>query len=308
MLNMPPVRHFDEDGDLIVRDGFLLVFFAKRSFEEFAPGVAILLDIWLKTLPKDALQWAKIGANAEDTSPINKNSLERCRKLLDLKKVKNNLTAFSVEGPEKVNPGFRFEVVGTTDIATDESKAETNLVEMRFPTEFVERDVEAFVSFVVDAAGFIPFDSGYCSPALNFAAEGMLRTAAAVMVPLGLRHPGYDLNRNRRTRFALGRRSRGARWITFLADSLVNELGGEEALRGRLDPGVEMISLHESLVLRAGSYPEVGDVNRNERLPLLRSVAQAIEPVSFFGDTRLETGVFRGDVDKFQRWERRFLD
>jgi hypothetical protein len=305
---MPPVRHIDDSGELIVRDGVLLAFFTRRSFEEFSAGVAAVLDRWLMRLPEDALQWAKIGANAEVTSPINKRSLERCRRLLDPKKVKNTLTAFSVEGPEEVNPGFRFDVVGATDITTDGSNGKTNLVEMRFPTEFVEQDVEAFVSFVVDAAGLIPFDSGYCSPALNFSSEGALRAAAAVIVPLALRHPGYDVNRNRRTRFALGRRSRGARWITFLADSVANELGGSEALRGCLDPGVELIPIGENLALRTGSYLEVGDMNRNENLPLLRSVARAIEPVSFFGDVHLESGVFRGDTNKFQRWERRFLD
>jgi hypothetical protein len=240
---------------------------------------------------------------------MKKGVIDRCRKALDPKKAEGTkVTAFSMEGPEQVNPAFRFEVVGVNDISPETPSDQANLIEMRFSTEFVEHDLDRFIAFVIEVSNLIRFDSGYCSLALNFPGEGGLRAAASVIVPLALRHPGYDVNRNRRSRFVVGFKSRGARWITMLGDHALNALGGIDVLRRTLDPGVQVIALRHGVALRAGVQPDAGDANRNERLPLLQSVARVIRPVTLFGDNHIESGIFRGDTDKYERWERRFLN
>jgi len=309
-VNTLPIRHVDSDGNLLVRDGLILAFFAPRPFADMAAGVASAFDEWLKFVPADSLKWAKVGANAEDVSPADSRTISRCRALLDPAKAqKRDPTAFSIEGPEAVNPGFRFQVFGTREIKQRQALQQTNLVEMRFPTEILkEKGIPTFISLSTRIAEAVPYDSGYCSIALNWAAEGLLSEAGVVIVPLAMRHPGFDVHRNLRTRGVLGRQLRGPGWLTFVSVELVETLGGEDQLRHKLDPGVEVARAGNGLLLRAGEAPEIADVNRKERLPLLRSVARAIEPVTRFRDKLLEGGVFNDDSEKFQRWLRRFLD
>ncbi len=307
-VSLSPIRHLDAEGNLLVRNSVQLVFFIKRSLTEFSADCGAVFDLWMEKIPADTLRWARIGANAEETSATSKNSVERCKRLLDPKRVeKAAVTAFNIEGPEQLNPDFRFEVVSAMSIAAEAAAPQTSLIEMRFPVEYVENDLDGFGIFALKAASMVPMDTGYCSPALNFSSEGSLRAAGAIIAPLAIRHPGYDVNRNRRTRFVLGRRSRGARWTTFLSNEVVKELGGAEGLCGKLVAGVEAIPAGKSLALKAGKSLEVGDTNQNDHLPLLCSMAKAIEPVTFFGDTHVESGIFRGDTGKFERWEKRFL-
>jgi hypothetical protein len=308
-VSVLPIRHYDETGALLVRDGLLLVFFAQLPFPQMASGVEAILTEWLKMVPATAVQWAKVGANAEDISAADSNTLARCRSLLDPKKSqKRAITRFSLEGPEDTNPGFRFQVFGKIEMASDGKLQDTNLVEMRFPTEFLaETGASAFIDAACCMAEAIPYDSGYSSIGLNWPGEAMLRAAAKLIIPLALRHPGFDVHRNIFTRSILARECRGPGWLTFLSGMSIKRLGGNESLRSKLDPGVTIIPAGEGLAIRAGSMPQVGDVNRQENLTLLRSVARAIERVTFFEDTLLESGLFRGDADKFQRWQRRLL-
>jgi hypothetical protein len=69
---------------------------------------------------------------------------------------------------------------------------------------------------------------------------------------------------------------------------------------------IEVAPIRAGVMLRAGKCPEVGDVNRRERLPLLRAMAKVLEPVTLFKDGFLNN-IFV-DVDQLLRWERRHLD
>ena len=158
------------------------------------------------------------------------------------------------------------------------------------------------------ARGFaadLPYSSGYASPALSFIAESKLPAAGKVIVPAAFRHPGYDVHDNQDTRGFIGGRVIGARWLTFLGPELVKQLGGKKALAAAL-PGVTVVPAGHGVMLRAGTEPELGDSNRRIDTPLLRSVARMLEPVTFFENTQLK-GLFGGDLDRLDRWERRFL-
>ena len=61
-------------------------------------------------------------------------------------------------------------------------------------------------------------------------------------------------------------------------------------------------------MIQASTNPEIGDVNHNDNAEALRAVATVLEPVTFFGDTTIETYLFGNDEEKFERWDRRYLD
>jgi hypothetical protein len=167
------------------------------------------------------------------------------------------------------------------------------------------------VQFVSKLAEALPYRSAYASPALSRGWEDMahVREGARHIVPIACRHPGYDLPENQATTSFMPRtKCRGSRWLTLLGPALLEELGGRDVLRNKLDPGVAVMAGGDGVLLRAGERPELGDVNRAEFAPLLRSVAAAIEPVTYFGDWKSLGDLFDDDEDRVLRWERRHLD
>ncbi len=307
---MKPIRYLSEDKTLLVRDGIILVFFCKRPFHEISKEVLAVFDEWLKVIPGDVLNWALVGESAEEAKKINSKKLEQCRSLLDPKKsAKRELTAFTVHGDEEFNPSYQFTVEGARDIENDDTvDTESNLIEMRFPTEFFQQQgSDTFVNMALKVAQQLTYDTGYASLALNWSVESELYEASKIIIPLALRHPGFDIHQNDTTRYDLGRRSRGSRWLTFIADDLINELGGHDILVKQLDPKIQVLKAGKGLALRAGTDPMPGDNNRDDKLPLLRSVAGAIEKITFFGDPDMERHLFQGDTERFEQWERRFF-
>ena len=214
------------------------------------------------------------------------------------------MIAFSIMGEEKLNSDYMFSTIGKNDLFNEE----TNLIEMRFPSDFLQQfGGKEFLVWSLKIAESLSYDTGYASLALNWAVESELRSAAKIIMPLALRHPGFDVHRNNSSRYDLGTKSRGARWLTFLSNENVNILGGQEQIQKQLDPKVEILEVGKGLVLKAGSEPTPGDFNRQDDLPLIRSVAQAIKKVTYFGDMNIADALFLGDEEKYERWERRFL-
>jgi hypothetical protein len=300
----------DDDGTVLVRDNLLLAFFCCRDFHNMADGARIAFESWLSAVPADSLRWSIVGSSASEIKPYSKLALDRCRAMFNLDKAKLRPTsAFKLFGPESDNSSYRFTLSGKIDIEKDKSiDAPTNLIEMRFPAEHLTQVGTAeFVQFAIACARALPYDSGYASLALTPSKQGDSTQIGQLIAGLALRHPGYDVYDNGGARVGLGRRSRGARWLTFLGASQVKKLGGEKALRSILDPAVLIDEAGDGLVLRAGPKPLPGDKNRKKDLPLLRSVAKAIEPITRFNELLIQD-FLDDDAEKLERWERRFLD
>lgn len=306
---MVPIQHFDSDNDLLVRDGLILVFFSKMPFQTVANGIEKIFDLWLTTTPNNCLKWS-YSTSSEVPSKFTSQTISKCRTQLDPQKAaKRELSGYIIMGPEKYNPSYRFDFEGSCEVSFGETDdPETNMIEMRFPTEFLQEfGTDRFVALATKMAALIDYGSGYASLSLNWSVDSRLPEAARIIVPIALRHPGYDVHMNDTTRYSLGNMSRGARWLTFLGDGLISRLGGRESLKDQLDPAIQILDAGKGLALRAGAEPLPGDVNRQDTLPLLHSVARAIQPVTLFGDQDLLQHLFGDDETRLERWERRFL-
>jgi hypothetical protein len=119
-----------------------------------------------------------------------------------------------------------------------------------------------------------------------------------------LRHAGYDLALYVRAFEKLNTRLRSVGWLTWLGPSLLDELrqSGRELVSSSL---VAVEPAGQGVLLRAGSAPERGDVNR---LAYPRSYVEAdalVRPVRLADATDL---VYYGDwtEDDLTAWLRRF--
>lgn len=303
----------DEDGGkaLVGRDVFVVALFTEKAFPSAITDVEEAFDHWLRAVPEKELEWAQIGPNATGFKALTKTSIQRCRDQLSPTKVKDRaLAAFDIRGGEDPhNPSYGFTFYGSKPAPMVPDR--TCLVEMRWPSEYPEAlGHDAFVDWVCELAALLPYRSGYAAPALSRGWENSkhIEEAARNLIPLAFRHPGYDLFENEGTAARMPRdRCRGARWLTLLGPALVDALGGRSVLEQNLDSNVTIRDAGRGLLLRAGERPELGDVNHGDRAPLLRSVAGAIESVTYFEDVYSLQKLFLHDEEQLLRWERRHL-
>jgi hypothetical protein len=301
-----------ENQLLVARDVFVIAFFSEQSFPDALPGITKVFDQWLSVVPQDKLEWARVGPNSSSYKDYTAAAVKRSRaELDDTTAQKKSAAFFSLRGGEDMhNPSYGFTFLG----ASPGGKAadRTCLVEIRWPSEFPwEFGCDALVSWVRELGELLPYRSAYASPALTRGWEDLahVREGAKHIVPLAFQHPGFDIPENETTTSFMGKlQCRGARWLTLLGPGLLEGLGGREALASNLDAGLDVLEAGPGVLVRAGECPEVGDVNRGDVTPLLRSVAAAIEKVTYFEDWRALGDLFDDDEDKVLRWERRHLD
>lgn len=296
----------DDNGDCLARDNIVIVFFGKVSFYKMVEGTKYCVEKFLEMTPRDALKWSIVGKSADTYKPLSDKTLARCLSSLTITAAKKKDIHFRLFGPEENGPDYGLILNGKVQPSNEGFLNQTNVIEMRFPREFLsETGEDAFVEVVTDMFENIPCDSGYASIALCFGDESKTDIAGKYIAPIALRSHGYDIPDNLPTANSLGDRCRGARWLTMLSPKLIDELGGLNSIKNVLSDDVTTISTTNGVMFRAGAMPEIGDVNRNQFTPLLASVAHVIEKITYFGDDTLGE-LFDFDEDKLNRWEHRF--
>ena len=299
------VRLDDAQGQCLARDNLIVVFFGCRPFSEMVTGVARCVDRYLSLIPPEALRWSIIGSTSGTYKPLTAKDVERCRALLSPSTAKQKDIHFRLLGPESAGCDYRLVVNGYKVPAKRGALQQANALEMLFPREFLTtHGADAVALMASQMFDDLPCDSGYASIALCYGMESQIDKAAQIIAPVAFRSHGYDVPDTLHTSPRLGDRIRGARWLTMIGPALVERLGGKAVLVSRLVDGVEIVESKRGLLLRAGEQPEIGDVNRQQPTPLLESVAHALEPVTFFGDSALIS--LLGGPDARTRWERRF--
>lgn len=299
---MDPVLYRNEFGHARLRRSILAAFFVRRPIAEVGDAFQRLFEAWLAFVPEEAKKWCSIGPHSEDSKPFATSMIKRCKAELDpLRAAKRELGSFEILGPENSASEYEFRVKVSSRVNGVYTSCQ--VAEFVFPLSFGEPPAnDGLIAFLKGATAELPVDSGYLAPALSFPSKRDLSGARAMIAPLAMRHPGYDVPDNTSSSKKVGGLCRGARWITILGPDQVATLGTMEPLANV--PGIAISSWGGGSMIRAGERAEIGDVNAGERLPLLRAVARHIQPISLFDDIYLDSvlGMYR------EAWERRFLD
>lgn len=310
MSSRPTIcRVHDKSGITYLRDGILVAFFLPKPLHENAAGVADVLDLFLKSVPSDAIKWAGVGASSEEWKPATKNSIDKCRAMLVPSAAKKRaITTFELAGGAQASdaPEHAFTLIATRPERG--APDEVDLVEMVFrPASVDEAHVDAFVETVQRMAERVAFISGYASPALLYSEVGEGR-AMDESRAIAERHPGFDVQKNKLGCLDQNHWVRGARWLTFLGPDILKTLGGVKKLRAALHADIVVKEIATGVMIRAGRVPEFGDSNKRIDTPLLRNLARVLEPVTLFNEPILLSSYFAdGDESALTKWERRFL-
>ena len=175
-------------------------------------------------------------------------------------------------------------------------------LQVQLPHFYADRPDDV-LAFLAQLASIFPYRSGYAGLALcwNDLSVDRENVVPALIKPLLKRHPGLSpgLGRN------LGSQPMApCNWLTFLGPDLVSATGGLSRVKRDLSgEGISVIEMGDGACIRAGEVPKLGDLNRQDDLPLYRRVGAYLKPHRAYQKFRLkgmnfeETEVWLGRFD-----------
>ena len=289
----PEIRINAEHGALVLRDGLSICFYMRRSHHELAQGVRRALEKYLRAVGPQTLGWYVDSEgdwqelDGQGWSVIQDKLSESGGGVIDL-----------YERPDAVSR-YWFEYRGRR--LDGAPPGFVSAVSFWLPTEYLHEHGPGQVrELALELGHELPFNSGHAGLAFNFL------YLPPEFQSLALRYPGMDALHLGMTSEALGTRVRGAHWLTFLGQPVLGELGGAAGLRSRLSsPDITVQEMEaDRAVVTLGAWPEAGDIEQGQHLPLHRELARVLEPWRHHERDRWRDF----SEEDMRRWERRFLD
>jgi hypothetical protein len=166
------------------------------------------------------------------------------------------------------------------------------------------------VALARDALADFPLHSGYCG--YSFIWNEVDDNAEAATYewsnPLYLRYPGFNNGDVGQFNNAIPGGLVAVSWLTFLGKGLVEQLGGLAKLDKALPSGASLIALPPGgCIVRTGPQPELGDVNRRDKLPSYRAVGKVLAPCRASDDALENFYIDEMDEGKAHDWKLRFF-
>lgn len=299
-----------ESGEL--RVGHLVAFFLPPPFRNHVAAVAKVLELWLASVPREALRWSRIGASASESRAFSPQTIGRCRAQLTAK-VAAKHSYFEIYGPEREAPQYYLEVEGRAD---DIERGSASTIMMHFPWSTPHDQLAKLARGV---AALVDYSTGLVTPAVQFDDLSTGSRGRAAAARLAARHPGLALQVGG---FTLGDQMHGAHWLAFLGPGLMKAIGGRAAIAKTA--GLHAITdAGHGVCLAASAAPEVGDLLTGPVPAGLRAMARLLEPLlpavpagpraaGPLGSPQLDDGAddraARLDAELRPLWHRRFLD
>lgn len=176
------------------------------------------------------------------------------------------------------------------------------------PVDIVSHGVQTLEQRFAAYVRGIELRYAFCGFAFAWNAEyvDVERSFREWAVPKLLRHPG--LSNGDYMPFVLHARTGmlAAGWLTAIGSAVEALVGGREALRRSLPTECALAEAGPgAVVIRAGDGPAIGDVNRQDTLPQLRAVAQALRRAWCPDDLLEQVNLRPIPPDSSGRWLRR---
>ncbi|MCY1019694.1 DUF3396 domain-containing protein [Pyxidicoccus sp. MSG2] len=277
---IPVIRIPSMRSDVEVRDGVILCFFMRCSHGDVASAMWRALQAYRRAISPNALNW--YGADDGDTLPLDDKGWEHIRERMLERPWAGAARHVSLAEATGEAGGYHFNYDGRQleHPLHWRKKGATSAVSFSFPTEYLLEHGPAHLrALALELGRELPFSFGYAS--LAFVSHpGLWHGVRKQLVGLLERYPGLDLYLLSETGNVIGTGARGAYWMTFLGPPLLNQLGGQEALREQLCfPEVTFEPMErERLLLTLGEWPEAMDTEKGPPPAQYRALARLLEP------------------------------
>lgn len=153
-------------------------------------------------------------------------------------------------------------------------------VRLVLPVARVEPDAAPFAELALRLFASIDCASGNAGYSLNWnELSDEEESARGAMSAIRKRYPGLDLSDPSSSMYCSATGIKCVNWLTHVGSRHVASLGDIDQLRMRLGDDIQLHSLPKALVIQAGPRPELGDVNRQQKLPLYHRVGNALATI-----------------------------
>jgi hypothetical protein len=202
-----------------------------------------------------------------------------------------------------------FEFFTQEDLSDPNEIVKNTYIRTCLPVDIADRPEEA-IQFVSDFLPEIDFDGGYCGYSYLWDGEPLVERELEKVNRFWLfRFPGLSFGDPLTFMVFAEDGIPGVNWLTFLGARQIERLGGEKVVRESLPEEVDVATFNNgALMIRAGEKPELGDVNRNNKLPLYGKVGNAFKSLRI-SDERLSYMKIAGlSSEDVRDWYNRFFE
>ncbi|QSQ28216.1 DUF3396 domain-containing protein [Pyxidicoccus parkwayensis] len=252
----------------------------RRTHADVAHAVWRALQIYLRAIPPGTIGWY---ANLDgDMAELDDKGWADIRETMFESPEAGAWHVSLAESPSCETGGYGFDYTGRRIGIPhyERDGGATSAVYLSFPTEYLlEHGPTRLRALALELGRELPFSFGYAS--LAFVSHpGNWYGVRRQLIPLLERYPGLDVYLLSETSTVIGTGARGAYWLTFLGQPLLDQLGGRVSLRERLCfPEVTFEPMEgERLLLTLGEWPEAMDRETGAVPRQYRALAQVLEP------------------------------
>lgn len=296
----------EEDGVRLTAFVLASTVFFDGSVRERAAGILEAWRAFLALCPEGALRFYSTETMSQH-EPLRPGTLDMLSAWFAPDAPVRNMVSFEVKDGRRFDdtPHWSFHLVGVEN--DDEFPA---MVQISIPADTKDGPtlLRGFTGALIARVAASHAVAGYAMALSPYKEEASQTFAWG----RSMRHRGVDLLLGQSDRVAVGKDGvKGASWLTYLDAERVKRLRGAAVLRETLDPAVEAVEIGDGLLLQAGREPAAGDENRQDSLPLLRSVYAALAPLaepSFERALDLVLEDFEEATELSLRWRRRLAD
>lgn len=271
-------QHFElrEDGVRVTSLVLATTVFFDGSMREHAGDLLAAWNAYLSWCPPQNLNFYSTETMSEH-KPATQKTLGMLQAWFAPASPERSIVSFEIKDGNTFDdtPHWLFDILGI-----EGDLEEPSLIQIAVPYDAdpaVAARLRAFTGALIsrlDASHAVAGVALLCSPYEEEAAQTFARARS-------MRHRGVDILLREADRVTVGRDAiKGVNWLTFVDGARLARLGGEDPVRAALNPAVTVTPINQGLLLQAGDAPTFGDENRQEQLPLYRSVFGVLEPLT----------------------------
>lgn len=298
------------DGVRLVSFTFGITLYSNATFSEVPDAILACYERFLQLCPPDKLRYYATESMRRH-KPITKRALNMLPTWLKPDSPPREYVNLELKDGEQYQdaPTFKFKIYGIESVSSSYGRGFANLLSVAFPGYWgIERAGE-MLELVSELCSIFPFQSGHAGFSLECSRYEMERSQTHAW-EASMQHKGLDISHIPDDSFAVGQDAvKGVGWLTILSESLLEAVGGLTKIKKQLSREIEIIQLPGGVILKAGAMPAIGDVNRNDVLPLYKNVYSVVAPMIEVASKRSPSFNLATDyVEKTEAWFTRLAD
>ncbi len=261
------------DGLKLATVTFGLNLYTDRSFYDCTDAVLESLRLFVEQSSLEPLRHYATETMREH-KPVTKRALGMLPSWLNPGAKQKHYISLDLKSGENYQdaPDFKYEVF------CEPASEQANILSMALPAVWAIQKRDEMLGLVLRLADIFPFRSGIAGYSYEVSRYNKKKSEKHAWT-LSMRHPGIDIVRIPvDAKAAGGEALRGVGWLTLVGEQLVKQLGGVRKLRSELSEEIDLVETRHGSIIRAGASPAIGDIDRDETLPLYREVYRVLAP------------------------------